>query len=152
MKIWEKVAEASFRPVVRIYEEHYRSMPRKRASNAAFALTVLMEKYREGQRELHCVWRFRENFSDGQLIPTLRSLCHASWSRVFWNVLELHSKHHCHDLQSFERHHCFTLRFVQKVLKRSYNGFHWLRTFQCFSVVYSLNTLALYYAQSKSPG
>ena len=31
-------------------------MPRKRTTDAMFALRMLMEKYRKGQRELHCVF------------------------------------------------------------------------------------------------
>ena len=31
-------------------------MPGKRTTDAMFALRILMEKYREGQRELHCVF------------------------------------------------------------------------------------------------
>ena len=31
-------------------------MPGKRITDAMFALRMLMEKYREGQRELHCIF------------------------------------------------------------------------------------------------
>ena len=31
-------------------------MPRKSTIDATFALRVLMEKYREGKKELHCVF------------------------------------------------------------------------------------------------
>ena len=31
-------------------------MTKKRTADAIFALRMLMEKYREGQRELHCVF------------------------------------------------------------------------------------------------
>ena len=31
-------------------------MPEKETTDAMFALKMLMEKYREGQRELHCVF------------------------------------------------------------------------------------------------
>ena len=31
-------------------------MPGKKTTDAMFALRMLMEKYREGQRELHCVF------------------------------------------------------------------------------------------------
>ncbi|KAK3561732.1 hypothetical protein QTP86_012988 [Hemibagrus guttatus] len=36
--------------------EQYGFMPRKSTTDAIFALRVLMEKYRDGQRELHCVF------------------------------------------------------------------------------------------------
>ncbi|KAK3562558.1 hypothetical protein QTP86_002039 [Hemibagrus guttatus] len=35
--------------------EQYGFMPRKSTTDAIFALRILMEKYRDGQRELHCV-------------------------------------------------------------------------------------------------
>ncbi|KAK3521896.1 hypothetical protein QTP70_019005 [Hemibagrus guttatus] len=37
-------------------EQQYGSMPRKSTTDAIFALRILMEKYRDGQRELHCVF------------------------------------------------------------------------------------------------
>ena len=36
-------------------EQYYCFMPGKSTTDALFALIVLMEKYREGQKELHCV-------------------------------------------------------------------------------------------------
>ncbi|KAK3545034.1 hypothetical protein QTP86_033232 [Hemibagrus guttatus] len=36
--------------------EQYGFMPRKSTTDAIFALRILMEKYRDGQRELHCVF------------------------------------------------------------------------------------------------
>ncbi|KAK3530878.1 hypothetical protein QTP70_003626 [Hemibagrus guttatus] len=56
MKVWERVVEARLRKVVEICEQQYGFMPRKSTSDAIFALRVLMEKYRDGQRELHCVF------------------------------------------------------------------------------------------------
>ena len=49
-KIWVKVVEARLRNEVMICEKQYVFMS-KRALQ--FALRMLMEKYREGQRELH---------------------------------------------------------------------------------------------------
>ena len=37
-------------------EQQYGFMPGKSTTDALFALRVLMEKYREGQKELHCVF------------------------------------------------------------------------------------------------
>ncbi|KAK3517708.1 hypothetical protein QTP70_015857 [Hemibagrus guttatus] len=37
-------------------QQQYGFMPRKSTTDAIFALRILMEKYREGQRELHCVF------------------------------------------------------------------------------------------------
>ncbi|KAK3527832.1 hypothetical protein QTP86_006897 [Hemibagrus guttatus] len=56
MKLWERVVEASLRKVVEICEQQYGFMPRKSTTDAIFALRILMEKYRGGQRELHCVF------------------------------------------------------------------------------------------------
>ncbi|KAK3515256.1 hypothetical protein QTP70_013019 [Hemibagrus guttatus] len=56
MKLWERVVEASLRKVVEICEQQYGFMPRKSTTDAIFALRILMEKYRDGQRELHCLF------------------------------------------------------------------------------------------------
>ncbi|KAK3529612.1 hypothetical protein QTP70_032034, partial [Hemibagrus guttatus] len=54
MKLWERVVEARLRKVVDVCEQQYGFMPRKSTTDAIFALRILMEKYRDGQRELHC--------------------------------------------------------------------------------------------------
>ncbi|KAK3553657.1 hypothetical protein QTP70_006864 [Hemibagrus guttatus] len=56
MKLWERVVEARLRKVVEICEQQYGFMPRKSTTDAIFALRILMEEYRDGQRELHCVF------------------------------------------------------------------------------------------------
>ncbi|KAK3569731.1 hypothetical protein QTP86_004055 [Hemibagrus guttatus] len=56
MKVWERVVEARLRKVVEICEQQYGFMPRKSTTDAIFVLRILMEKYRDGQRELHCVF------------------------------------------------------------------------------------------------
>ncbi|KAK3571709.1 hypothetical protein QTP86_017856, partial [Hemibagrus guttatus] len=56
MKLWERVVEARLRKVVDICEQQYGFMPRKSTTDAIFALRILKEKYRDGQRELHCVF------------------------------------------------------------------------------------------------
>ncbi|KAK3546573.1 hypothetical protein QTP70_029961, partial [Hemibagrus guttatus] len=56
MKVWERAVEARLRKVVEICEQQYGFMPRKSTTDAIFALRILMEKYRDGQRELHCVF------------------------------------------------------------------------------------------------
>ncbi|KAK3553157.1 hypothetical protein QTP86_031731 [Hemibagrus guttatus] len=56
MKLWERVVEARLRKVVEICEQQYGFMPRKSTTDAIFALRILMEKYRDGQKELHCVF------------------------------------------------------------------------------------------------
>lgn len=56
LKIWERVVEARLRMMVTISEQQYGFMPGKSTTDARFALRVLIEKYREGQKELHCVF------------------------------------------------------------------------------------------------
>ncbi|KAK3532175.1 hypothetical protein QTP86_009196 [Hemibagrus guttatus] len=56
IKVWERVVAARLRKVVEICEQQYGFMPRKSTTDAIFALRILMEKYRDGQRELHCVF------------------------------------------------------------------------------------------------
>ena len=55
-KVWERIIEARLRDRVEISKQQYRFMPGKGTADAMCALRMLMEKYREGQRELHCVF------------------------------------------------------------------------------------------------
>ena len=55
MKLWEIVVERRLRSKLTFSEQQYGFMPGK-STTALFALRVLMEKYREGQNELHCVF------------------------------------------------------------------------------------------------
>ena len=66
MKVWERIIETRLRDRVEISKQQYGFMPGKETTNAMFALRMLMEKYREGQRELHCVFRGpRESLRQG---------------------------------------------------------------------------------------
>ena len=56
MKVWERIIEARLRDRVEISKQQYGFMPGKGTTDAMFALRMLMEKYREGQKELHCVF------------------------------------------------------------------------------------------------
>ena len=56
MKVWERIIEARLRDRVEINKQQYGFMLGKGTTDAMFALRMLMEKYREGQRELHCVF------------------------------------------------------------------------------------------------
>ena len=56
MKIWERIIEARLRDSVEISKQQYGFMPGKGTIDAMFALRMLMEKYREGQREVYCVF------------------------------------------------------------------------------------------------
>ena len=56
MKIWERVIEARLRKDVEIGEQQYGFMPGRSTTDAIFGLRILAEKYREGQKELHCIF------------------------------------------------------------------------------------------------
>ena len=56
MKLWERIIERSLRRDLTFSNQQYGFMPGKSTTDALFALIVLMEKYREGQKELHCVF------------------------------------------------------------------------------------------------
>ena len=56
MKLWERVVERRLRSELTFSEQQYGFMPGKSSTDSLFALRVLMEKYREGQKELHCVF------------------------------------------------------------------------------------------------
>ena len=56
MKIGERIIETRLRDRVEINKQQYGFMPGKGTTDAMFALRMLMEKYREGQIELYCVF------------------------------------------------------------------------------------------------
>ena len=56
MKIWKRIIEARLRNRVKISKQQYGFMAGKETTHIMFALRMLMEKYMEGQRELHCVF------------------------------------------------------------------------------------------------
>ena len=56
MKLGERIIEARLRDRAEISKQQYEFMPKIGTTDAIFALRMLMEKYRKGQRELHCVF------------------------------------------------------------------------------------------------
>ena len=56
LKVWERIIEARLRDRVEISKQQYGFMPGKETTDTMFTLKMLMEKYRKGQRELHCVF------------------------------------------------------------------------------------------------
>ena len=56
MKVWETIIKARLRDRVEIRKHQYGFMPGKGTTDAMFALKMLMEKHREGQSKLHCVF------------------------------------------------------------------------------------------------
>ena len=55
MKLWERLVERRSRRELTFSGQQYGFMSGKSTTDALFALRVLMEKYREGQKGLHCV-------------------------------------------------------------------------------------------------
>ena len=51
MKLWERIIERRLRRDLTFSNQQYGFMPGKSTTDALFALRVLMEKYREGQKE-----------------------------------------------------------------------------------------------------
>ena len=64
MKLWVRVVERRLRSELTFSEQQYGVIPGKSTTDALFALRVLMEKYREGQKELHCVFVDQEKAYD----------------------------------------------------------------------------------------
>ena len=57
MKLWERIIIARrLRSDLTFINQQYGFMPGKSTTDALLALGVLMEKYREGQKELHCMF------------------------------------------------------------------------------------------------
>ena len=56
IKVWERIIEARLRDKVEISKQQYGFMSGMGTNDVMFALRMLMEKYREGQRDLHCVF------------------------------------------------------------------------------------------------
>ena len=56
MKVWERIIETRLRDSVEFSKQQYGFMPGKGTTDAMFALRMLMEKYREVQKELNCVF------------------------------------------------------------------------------------------------
>ena len=56
MKMWERVIEKRLREEVTISDEQFRFMPGRSNTEAIFALKQLMEKYRGGRQQLHCIF------------------------------------------------------------------------------------------------
>ena len=56
MKLWERIIERRLRRDLTFSSRQYGFMPGKSTTDALFSLRVSMEKYREGQKELHCVF------------------------------------------------------------------------------------------------
>ena len=56
MKLWERVIEARIRKEVTITEQQFGFMPGRSTTDAIFSLRMMLEKWSEGQKAVHCVF------------------------------------------------------------------------------------------------
>ena len=56
MKLWERVIEARIRKEVTIGEQQFGFMPGRSTTDAIFCLRMLLEKWTEGQKAVHCAF------------------------------------------------------------------------------------------------
>ena len=56
MKLWERIIEARIRKEVTIAEQEFKFMPGKSTIDAVFCLRMLLEKWTEGQKAVHCAF------------------------------------------------------------------------------------------------
>ena len=61
IKVWERIIDARLRDRVQISKQQYGFIPGKETTGVMFALRMLMEKYREGQRATLCIRGPRES-------------------------------------------------------------------------------------------
>ena len=54
VKLWERILEGELRTEVNIYEQQCGFMSKKSTKDGIFVLRMLIDKYRESQREVHC--------------------------------------------------------------------------------------------------
>ena len=65
IKIWKRIVELRLRDSEKMNKQQYEFIPEKGTTDAMFSFRMLIEKYREGQRELHCVFVDLEKASTG---------------------------------------------------------------------------------------
>ncbi|XP_063603267.1 uncharacterized protein LOC134779196 [Penaeus indicus] len=56
LKLWERIIDKRLRTRVTVSEQQFSFMPGRSTSDATFALRQLMETYRDGQEDLHCIF------------------------------------------------------------------------------------------------
>ena len=56
MKLWERIIEARIRKEVTIAEQQFGFMPERSITDAIFCLKMLLEKWNEGQKAVHCAF------------------------------------------------------------------------------------------------
>ena len=65
MKLYERVLERRIRDCVSISDEQFGFMPGRSTTDAIFILRQLQEKFREGQKTLHCAFIDLEKHTTG---------------------------------------------------------------------------------------
>ena len=56
MKLWERIRETRIRKEVTIAEKQFGFMPGRSTTDAIFCLRILLEKWNEGQKAVHCAF------------------------------------------------------------------------------------------------
>ena len=56
LKLWERIIEARIRKEVMIAEQQFGFMPGRSTTDAIFYLRMLLEKWTEGQKAVHCAF------------------------------------------------------------------------------------------------
>ena len=56
MKLWERVIEARIRKEVKIAKQQFGFMPGRSTTDAIFCLRMLLERWTEGQKAVHCAF------------------------------------------------------------------------------------------------
>ena len=56
MKLWERIIEAKIRKEVTIAEQQFGFTPGRSTTDAIFCLRMLLEKWTEGQKAVHCAF------------------------------------------------------------------------------------------------
>ena len=56
MKLWERIIQARIRKEVNIAEQQFGFMPGSSTTDAIFCLRMLLEKWIEGQKAVHCAF------------------------------------------------------------------------------------------------
>ncbi|KAK3518100.1 hypothetical protein QTP70_033322 [Hemibagrus guttatus] len=147
MKLWERVVEARLRKVVEICEQQYGFMPRKSTTNAIFALRILMEKYRDGQRELHCVFVDLEKAYDQEKSCAMDQLSEevrqeSPWTMMFADDIVICSESREQVEENLERWRFELERRGMKVSRARIKGKVY-RTVVRLAMLYGLETVSL---------
>ena len=92
MKSWEKVIDLRIKNEVTIAEQHFGFIPGRSTIDAIFCLRMLMEKWSEGQKAVHCVFielekafkirRIKKTFFSQKFLQQLKK--YVNWCKNTW--------------------------------------------------------------------